>query len=362
MLNGSNFKVWKENVEIVLGCMDLDLALRTERPILVEDNSNEAKVERWDRSNRMSLMIMKRSIPEAFRGSISESTNAKESLEAIQQYFAKNEKAETSNHLAALISMRYKGKGNIREYIMEMSNLAGKLKALKLEITDDFLVHLVLLSLPTQFTQFKVSYNTQKEKWTLNELISQCVQEEDKIQRDKTESAHFASSSQNNRKNKAKDAAGTHMQKKVKKGDELTCFFCKKAGHMKKDCPKYAVWRVKKERSRGFKFYNPTTRSFFETGNARFLEDVEFGGEGLRRVTLDEVVPEEEKFICLPNIVIESDQGNIPDTLQETNPASDNNEVPSIVQTQQPQEVPLRRSVRERRYAIPDDYISKTIL
>ena len=111
------------------------------------------------------------------------------------------------------------------------------------------------------------------------------------------------------------------------------------------------------ERSRGFKFYDSTTRSFFETGNARFLEDVEFGGEGLRNVTLDEVVPEEEEFISLPNIVIESDQGNIPDTLQETNPVSNNNEVPSIVQTQQPQEVPLRRSVRERRYAIPDDYI-----
>ncbi|KAL8167112.1 hypothetical protein V2J09_008611 [Rumex salicifolius] len=181
MLNGSNFKVGKENVEIVLGCMDLDLVLRTERTILVEDNSNEVKLERWDSSNRMSLMIMKRSIPEA--------TNAKELLEAIQQYFSKNEKAKTSNHLTALISMRYKGKGNIREYIMEMSNLVGKLKALKLEITNDFLVYLVLLSLPTQFTQFK------KEKWALNELISQCVQEEDMIQRDKTKSAHFASSS-----------------------------------------------------------------------------------------------------------------------------------------------------------------------
>nr|DAD31005.1 TPA_asm: hypothetical protein HUJ06_009856 [Nelumbo nucifera] len=30
MLNGTNFKIWKENVEIVLGYMDLDLALRTE--------------------------------------------------------------------------------------------------------------------------------------------------------------------------------------------------------------------------------------------------------------------------------------------------------------------------------------------
>ena len=58
---------------------------------------------------------------------------------------------------------------------MRMSNIASKLKALKLELSDDVLVHLVLLSLPAQFSQFKVSYNCQKEKWTLNELISYCV-------------------------------------------------------------------------------------------------------------------------------------------------------------------------------------------
>ena len=33
------------------------------------------------------------------------------------------------------------------------------------------------------------------------------------------------------------------------------------------------------ERSQGYKFYNPTLRSFLETGNARFLEEVEFGKE-----------------------------------------------------------------------------------
>jgi hypothetical protein len=47
--------------------------------------------------------------------------------------------------------MNYKGKGNIREYIMEMSNLASKLKALKLELPEDLLVHLVLISLPAHF-------------------------------------------------------------------------------------------------------------------------------------------------------------------------------------------------------------------
>ena len=89
MLNGTNFKVWKEVVEIVLGCMDLDLALRTERPISTPETSIEVKIEKWDWSNRMCLMIMKRSIPKAFQGSISEGQSAKKFLEKLSNTFPK---------------------------------------------------------------------------------------------------------------------------------------------------------------------------------------------------------------------------------------------------------------------------------
>ncbi|XP_022893990.1 uncharacterized protein LOC111408467 [Olea europaea var. sylvestris] len=90
MLSGTNFKVWKEAVEIVLGRMDLDLALRSDQPASTPKNPNEGKIERWDRSDRMCLMIMKRSISKAFRGSITESRIAKKFLKEIEQYFAKN--------------------------------------------------------------------------------------------------------------------------------------------------------------------------------------------------------------------------------------------------------------------------------
>ena len=56
--------------------------------------------------------------------------------------------------------MKYTNKENIREYIIEMSNIVGQLKALKFQLSDDLLVHLVLISLPAQFSQFIVSYNT----------------------------------------------------------------------------------------------------------------------------------------------------------------------------------------------------------
>ncbi|XP_061372496.1 uncharacterized protein LOC133314967, partial [Gastrolobium bilobum] len=137
MLNGANFKLWKENVEIVLGCMDLGNALRTEKPTSTQENPNTDKIEKWERSNRMCLMIMKRSVPEAFKGSTIETTDAKLFLKELEQYFARNEKAKIGQTMSKLINMRYKGKGNIMEYIMEMSNLAGKLKALKLELPSE---------------------------------------------------------------------------------------------------------------------------------------------------------------------------------------------------------------------------------
>jgi len=40
--------------------------------------------------------------------------------------------------------MKYQGKGNMREYIIGMSNIASKHKALKLEMFKDLLTHLVL--------------------------------------------------------------------------------------------------------------------------------------------------------------------------------------------------------------------------
>ncbi|RVW42809.1 Retrovirus-related Pol polyprotein from transposon TNT 1-94 [Vitis vinifera] len=196
---------------ILLGCMDIDLALRMPKPDeLNEQSTQEDEVYwgKWERSNRLSLMIMKRGIPEAFRGAVTdEVTNASDFLAEIQKRFAKNDKAETSTLLASLISMKYKGKGNVREYIMEMSHLASKLKALKLELSDDLLVHLVLISLPAQFNQFK---------------------------------------DKGKRKNKDNKVAASNGPEQKKQKVEVTCFFCNKPGHTKKECTKYAAWRVKK--------------------------------------------------------------------------------------------------------------------
>nr|XP_027090449.1 uncharacterized protein LOC113711484 [Coffea arabica] len=238
--------------------MDLDLALRDDSPPPLTDQSTSDEKrnnERWKRSNRLCLIIIKKAVPEAFRGTMSETTvTAKEFLQDIEKRFVNNEKAEVSMLLTRLISMKYSGKDNIREYIMEMSHLVSKLNALKLKLSEELLVHLILISLPTQFSQFKVSYNCQKETWSLNELISHCVEEEERLKQEQTESAHLVSTTNNKSKGlkrkKEKGAADTVSEKKQQKKSndqgKNSCFFCGAEGHQKKHCTNYHAWRAKK--------------------------------------------------------------------------------------------------------------------
>ena len=109
------------------------------------------------------------------------------------------------------------------------------------------------------------------------------------------------------------------------------------------------------KRSRGYKYYDPTTKSIFETGNARFFEDVELdGGDKDRGFSF------EEEYVDIPTVVIDIDQAPIPDIVQEADPNQNNIQEPPVLEEQTlppPEPTPLRRSTRERRSALPDDYI-----
>ncbi|CAM8926417.1 unnamed protein product [Rhodiola kirilowii] len=87
--------------------MDLDLALRMPKPDAITATSSESDMTymgTWERSNRLSLMIICRGIPEAFRSAVpNEDTTAKDYLATIEQRFVKNDKAETSVLLVKLM-------------------------------------------------------------------------------------------------------------------------------------------------------------------------------------------------------------------------------------------------------------------
>jgi len=96
----------------------------------------------------MCLIVMKHTIFITIRDIMPEKVSVKSFLAEVTDRFNKLNKVEINTHLSKLVDMRHNSKENIREYIMKMSNLVFKLKALKLELFEEILVHFILISLP----------------------------------------------------------------------------------------------------------------------------------------------------------------------------------------------------------------------
>ncbi|XP_020412526.1 uncharacterized protein LOC109947198 [Prunus persica] len=134
---------------------------------------------------------------------------------------------------------------------MNLIDLGTKLQELDMTVDEDMMVHFALNSLPKEFKSLKETYIAQKENWTLNDLITISVQQEHNIIRERGAKMVNMVQTKQNKENKYKTATGKEKEsiteKALKPTTGLGCFFCKKAGHMKRDCRKYKRWLEKKK-------------------------------------------------------------------------------------------------------------------
>jgi hypothetical protein len=128
------------------------------------------------------------------------------------------------------------------------------------------------------------------------------------------------------------------------------------------------------ERSRGYKFYDPTNRIIFEINTVKFFEYVMVQRRNTNHIVFEE---SQDSFIretptSVPIVIRISGDSLVPEPTSvvnehivnepleiEENPEQDNVDVDEEpIPPQEPQEtVPLRRSTRERRSAISNNYI-----
>ncbi|XP_076948614.1 uncharacterized protein LOC143620929 [Bidens hawaiensis] len=156
-LTGDNFAAWKDSLMLNLAFLDFDFALNEDQPPELTVNNTNAEhllFEKWKRCNRMSLMLMKNSISMPIRGSIPDSENAKTYLASMEEQIKGTSKAHASTLILKLVTTKYDGRSGIRGLIMMMNDMAHKLKGLDMEISDGFLVHFIMTSLPAAYEAF----------------------------------------------------------------------------------------------------------------------------------------------------------------------------------------------------------------
>ncbi|GAB2295826.1 hypothetical protein Dimus_038381 [Dionaea muscipula] len=255
--NGLNYDDWSEQIRFTLGIMALDLAILTdEKPSAITDASSESeksRYEAWERANRLSLNLMRMTMAESVKPSMPKTENAREFMRKIKECSQSDlaDKSIVGSLMNELTTKKFDWSQPIHDHVTHMSNLAAKLKTMGMKVNETFLVQFIINSLPIQFGQFQVNYNTIKDKWNFQELKAMLIQEEGRLRKMKDQSIHLlghddASSSKGRpgKKDKKKDKAPKGPVSNIRK--EMKCFFCKKSGHFKKDCPKRKAWFEKK--------------------------------------------------------------------------------------------------------------------
>ena len=263
--NGLNYSDWCEQVQFHLGVLDLDLALQVEKPaaITVTSTTDEKSFHKaWERSNRLSLMFMRMTVANNIKTALPKTEVAKEFMKFVEERSQTADKSLAGTLMANLTTMKFDGSRSMHEHVIEMTNIVARLKTLGMKVDEFFLVQFILNSLPSeQYGPFQMNYNTIKDKWNVNELVSMLVQEETRLKNQGTHTIHLVSHQGAGKKPKRNFGKGkqrplkvnessSQVHKKEHKGDR--CHFCKKLGHYQKDCLKRKAWFEKKGKSSAF--------------------------------------------------------------------------------------------------------------
>ncbi|WVZ16815.1 hypothetical protein V8G54_009797 [Vigna mungo] len=247
--NGLNYADWSEQIQFQLGVLDLDMSIMMDEmpAAITETSTNDEK------SNRLSLNLMHMSMAENVKPSMPKTENAKEFMKMIKEYSQSDitDKSIVGTLMSELTTKKFDWSQPIHEHVTGMANIASRLKSMGMEVNEFFLVQFIMNSLPPEFGQFQVNYNTIKDKWNFQEIKAMLVQEEGRLKKMRDHSINLTtheglsfSKAKPGKKNK-KDKAPM----KVNKGNiqkDQKCFFCKKVSHFKKDCPKRKSWFERK--------------------------------------------------------------------------------------------------------------------
>ncbi|KAK3141475.1 hypothetical protein QOZ80_4BG0334440 [Eleusine coracana subsp. coracana] len=270
-LNGANYPDWRGKVITCLAWNDLDIALRVDKPAApVNVAAPSPAFEKWERSDRMATMVILQTISTDIKGVIPTKNaagvdlTARELLATIEENFKSSSKTYASTLIMKLVGYQYNSQTGIREHILHMCDMINKLKDMKMEISDGFLVYFIMTSLPPQYAPFKISYNTNKNTWSITDLISYCVEEEERLKTEKMKenvvnmvdnlslnntpkNQHEASSSKQGQRKKKKNGNkngpknNNNFKNHQPKGGK-SCSFCGLPKHLQKACPDFKKW------------------------------------------------------------------------------------------------------------------------
>lgn len=227
--------MWKCKVELLLIKEDSWHTVSMIRPT--------APDEKWLKADRQARATIGLLVEDDQLRHIRDTSSAREAWTALRNY---HQKASLTNQVflfKKICSMKLSENGDMESHLNAMLNSVDQLAALGEALKDKMIIALLLCSLPEPYNTLITALETRSEDELTIELVKGKLLDEDRRRKN-------AKDHTDERDDKALKVQSKKFVKTTQKQDtkDVTCYFCQKLGHMKKDYRSYKKWKAGKEK------------------------------------------------------------------------------------------------------------------
>ena len=99
---------------------------------IIDASSNAKKVhyKAWERSNRLSLMLMRMTVADSIKTTLPKIESAKRFMGLVGECSQTADKSVAGTLMSTLTTMKFDGSRTMYEHVIEMTNIAARLKTL----------------------------------------------------------------------------------------------------------------------------------------------------------------------------------------------------------------------------------------
>nr|AAV85747.1 Integrase core domain, putative [Oryza sativa Japonica Group]AAX92956.1 retrotransposon protein, putative, Ty1-copia sub-class [Oryza sativa Japonica Group]ABA92827.2 retrotransposon protein, putative, Ty1-copia subclass [Oryza sativa Japonica Group] len=226
-LTGTNIMDWYRNLRIVLRQEHKEFVLTQPFPADLPNNAPAAqRREHEKRCNDyldISCLMLATMSPELQRQY--EALDAHTIITGLRNMFEDQARAKRFNTSKSLFACRLAEGNPVSPHVIKMIGYNETLEKLGFPLSQELATDLILQSLPPSFEPFILNFNMNNMNRTLTKLPGMLKTAEESIKKNSNHVMVMHKRKPNNKKSgPAKDAE---------------CFFCKEAGHWKRNCKKY---------------------------------------------------------------------------------------------------------------------------
>lgn len=222
-LNDGNYAVWKFKMRLLLTKEKLLKVVTDPKPELADAS--------WNSNDEKAQALIGLALEDTQLIHVMTKLTAKEMWDALKDYHERASLSSIIHVVRQLITIRMPENGNMAEHLKEMAALRLRLTALGEEVKDNWFMALMLSSLPRSYDGLIVALESRPDADLTVDFVKGKLLDEGRRRVESEchsgEKALVMNTAKSNNANKSN----------VKKG---VCHYCKKEGHYRRDCHKFA--------------------------------------------------------------------------------------------------------------------------